>query len=41
MSFKAIFAVGARPLDQTRVLNPTLQTFEQCLAANKANIPLN
>jgi uncharacterized protein YbjT (DUF2867 family) len=32
--------LGMRPLDQTRALNPSLQTFEQWLVENKAMIPL-
>jgi uncharacterized protein YbjT (DUF2867 family) len=32
--------LGMRPLDQTRALNPSLQTFEQWLVENKARIPL-
>jgi uncharacterized protein YbjT (DUF2867 family) len=32
---------GARGLAESRALNPALQTFDQWLAANKDNIPLN
>jgi uncharacterized protein YbjT (DUF2867 family) len=32
--------LGMRPLDQTRALNPSLQTFEQWLAEQKTRIPL-
>jgi hypothetical protein len=32
--------VAARSVDVARSLNPSLQTFDQWLAANKARIPL-
>jgi uncharacterized protein YbjT (DUF2867 family) len=32
--------LGARSIDVTRSLNPSVQTFEQWLAANKSRIPL-
>jgi hypothetical protein len=37
--FEAPF-VAARSVDVARSLNPSLQTFDQWLAANKARIPL-
>ncbi|MEO6545735.1 MAG: NmrA/HSCARG family protein [Nitrospiraceae bacterium] len=37
--FESIFC-GARNLDQSRALNPALQTFDRWLAQNKARIPL-
>jgi uncharacterized protein YbjT (DUF2867 family) len=33
-------AVGARSVDATRAINPSLQTFDQWLAKNKTRIPL-
>ena len=32
--------VGARNIDVTRSLNPSVQTFEQWLARNQSRIPL-
>ena len=32
--------VGARDLNVSRSLNPSLQTFDEWLAQNKARIPL-
>lgn len=37
--FESVFC-GARNLDQSRALNPALQTFDQWLAQNKNRIPL-
>jgi len=37
--FESVFC-GARNLDQSRALNPALQTFDQWLAQNKSRIPL-
>ena len=37
--FESVFR-GARSLEQSRALNPSLQTFEQWLAQNKTRIPL-
>jgi hypothetical protein len=32
---------GSRSIDFTRILNPSLQTFDQWLAENKERIPLD
>ena len=37
--FESVFC-GARNLDQSRALNPALQTFDQWLAQNRTRIPL-
>jgi uncharacterized protein YbjT (DUF2867 family) len=37
--FESVFC-GARHLDQSRALNPALQTFDQWLAQNRTRIPL-
>ena len=37
--FESVFC-GARSLEQSRALNPSVQTFEQWLAQNKTRIPL-
>ena len=33
------YFTGARDLDETRALNPSLQTFDAWLAANKDQLP--
>jgi hypothetical protein len=39
-SIITVVGVAARSVDVARSLNPSLQTFDQWLAANKARIPL-